>query len=254
MSEILVEAIAEKRVPQALVDTFTPIVSECKMHFNDDGIHVRAVEPANVAMGYVDLDRAAFASYESPGAVTQGVNLDSMDERLGVGDSGDLAQLALDMESRKLNVDVGNVHQAMALIDPDAVREEPDLPDLDLPNTVVLSGKQVRDAIDAVGMVSDHVEIRGDPELEVVEFVGEGDVDETVVEFGQEEAMDGTQAVEAGASLFSHEYSEALAKPIPNDAEVSITFGDEFPAVWDWSAVDGHMDVTQMIAPRIRSR
>lgn len=253
MSEIIAEAIAEKRVPQKLLDVFTPLVSECKMHFNDDGIHVRAVEPANVAMGYVDLDRAAFASYESPGAVTQGVNLDAMDDRLSVGDSGDLAQLSLDMESRKLNVDVGNVHQAMALIDPDAVRQEPDLPDLDLPNEIVLTGKQLKGAVDAVGMVSDHVEIRGDPEREVVEFVGEGDVDETVVDLGQDDVLDGTKITEAGASLFSHDYSEKLAKPIPNDAEVSITFGEEFPAVWDWGAVDGHMDVTQMIAPRIRS-
>lgn len=254
MSEIIVDAIADKAVPQQLIDTFLPLVDECKMHFNADGVHVRAVDAANVAVADVTMSTDAFESYESPGAVTQGVNLEAFDERLSVGGGSELVNLSLDMETRKLNVDVGNINQAMAMIDPDAVRNEPDLPEIDLPNTVRLTGSQLNDAISAVGMVSDHLEIRGDPDGEVVEFIGEGDTDETVVEFGHEEALEGTQLKEEAASLFSHEYIDSLATPVPNDTEVKIQFGQDFPTIWDWSAVDDCMTVTQSLAPRIQSR
>jgi len=250
MSEIIFEAVADKSAPEALVETFDPLVSEVKMHFNDGGIEVRAVDPANVGMTDATLAADAFESYDSPGAVTQGINLERLDERLGVGDSGDLANLSLDMETRKLNVDVGPISQAMALIDPDSVRQEPDLPDLDLPNTVVLTGAQLETAVDAVGMVSNHVEIKAD-DGDLV-FAGQGDIDETTVRYGSGDVID-SDVTEDVASLFSHEYLEGFVEPMPADAEVEVTFGDEFPVWIEWVGVDGHLDVTMMLAPRIQS-
>lgn len=253
MSEILVEAVAEKRVPQQLVNTFSPLVNEAKIHFNDDGIHMRAVDAANIAMHYVDLSAEAFESYDSPGAVTQGVNLGSIDDRLGFGDSGDMVHLALDMETRKLNIDVENFEQRVALIDPDAIRQEPDLPDLDLPNTAVLTGEQLQQAVDALELVSDHVEIAADADAATVEFIGEGDTDDTTVTFDSDRTGDETKLLESVASLYSQEYMEKLVKPIPADAEVTMQFGEEFPVILDWTAVDGHLTVKSMLAPRIRS-
>lgn len=250
MSEIIFEAVADKSAPQALVETFDPLVSEVKMHFNDEGVQVRAIDPANVGMIDATLAADAFESYDSPGAVTQGINLKRLDERLGVGDSGDLANLSLDMETRKLNVDVGPISQAMALIDPDSVREEPDLPDLDLPNTVVLTGAQLETAVDAVGMVSNHVEIKAD-DGDIV-FAGQGDIDETTVRYGAGDCID-SDVTEDVASLFSQEYLDGFVDPMPADAEVEVTFGDEFPVWIEWTAVDGHLDVTMMLAPRISS-
>jgi len=251
MSEIIVDAVAEKAAPEQLLDTLTPLVTECKMHFNDDGVTVRAVEAAKVAMVDAHLSATAFESYESPGAVTQGVNLERMSDRLSVGGGSDMVNLSLDMESRKLNVDVGNIQQAMALIDPDAVRAEPDLPDLDLPNTVVLEGQPLDAAVSAVDMVSDHVDIRAAGDR--VEFVGQGDTDETVVTFGPEDAIDASGIDADVTSIFSLEFIEAFVDPMPSDAEVTLTFGDEMPLWVEWSAFDGELDVTQMVAPRIKS-
>jgi len=250
MSEIIFEATADKSGPQKLVETFDPLVSEVKMHFNDGGISVRAVDPANVGMIDATLAADAFESYDSPGAVTQGINLERLDERLGVGDSGDLANLSLDMETRKLNVDVGHISQAMGLIDPDSVRQEPDLPDLDLPNTVVLTGDQLETAVDAVGMVSNHVEITAD-DGDIV-FAGQGDIDETTVRYGAGDCID-SDVTEDVASLFSHEFLEGFVDPMPADAEVELAFGDEFPVWFEWAAVEDCFDVSQMLAPRIQS-
>jgi proliferating cell nuclear antigen len=254
MSEILFEAVAEKAAPKQLLDALTPLVNECKMHFNDGGVTVRAVDAANVAMVDAHLSAAAFESYESPGAVTQGVNLDAMSDRISVGGGSDLVNLSLDMESRKLNIDVDNIQQAMALIDPDAIRQEPDLPDLDLPNDAVLEGAQLDAAVSAVDMVSDHVDVVGDVAGGTVEFVGRGDTDETVVTYGPEDAIDVSGVVEDTKSIYSLEFIEAFVDPIPSDADVTLSFGDEFPLWLEWSALEGEFTVTQMVAPRIQSK
>jgi proliferating cell nuclear antigen len=254
MSEIIVDAIAEKHVPQQLFDVFTPLVTEAKIHFNNDGIHMRAVDPANIAMNYVDLDTSAFESYESPGAVTQGINLEAVTDRLAFGDGSDLVHLSLDMETRKLNVDVENFQQQVALINPDAIRSEPDVPDLDLPNTVELSGGQMEEAVQALDLVSDHVELAALDDLDGVAFKAEGDTDATTVEFGMERVGDRTDVTEAVASLYSQEYLEKIVTPIPSSVDVTVEFGDEFPVIMEWEGLDGALSVTQMLAPRIQRK
>lgn len=254
MSEVVFDAVADRDVPQQFIDTFTPLVDEAKIHFNDDGIHTRAVDAANIAMNYVDLDPAAFEHYEAPGSVTQGANLNAIDDRLSLANGGDLVNLSLDMEVRKLSVDVRNIEQKVALIDPDSVRQEPDVPDHDLPNTVTLTGEDLNEVVTALDMVSDHLDIIGDPDAETVRFYAEGDTDESEVDFGREETLDPTKITEKAMSIFSMGYFKKLTKPIPKDAEVTIQFGEEFPMWMDWEACDGNLDVRQMLAPRIQSR
>jgi len=250
MSEIVAEAIGPKSVPQWLLDVYLPLVDEAKVHFNDDGIAVRAVDPANVAMHFVTLDQSAFEHWDSPGTVTVGANLNRFDEFLDIG-TADTTRLAIDMETRKLHIDTAPVENTMALIDPDSVRQEPDLPDLDLPNTVALTGQQLDMAITAVENVSDHLEIHCDVDAETVAVVGEGDTDETRVTFEREDCADGTQIKETTVSKYSVNYLEKLVKPVPKDATVTIDIGNEHPIRWDWTAMDGCLDVTTMCAPRI---
>lgn len=254
MSEVVFDAIASQKVPQHLVDLFTPIVDEAKIHFNDDGIHIRAVDAGNVAMAYADLGTAAFESYEAPGSVTQGANVNRIDDRLSVADAGDLVDMSLDMETRKLHLGIGHINHTVGLINPDSIRQEPDVPDLELPNTAVLEGRDLKEVADVADMVSDHLTVEGGPDDERVRFVAEGDIDASDLEFGREETLDGTKLAESTESIFSVDYFQNLVKAIPKDAEVTIQFGEEWPMWLDWQALDGNLEVRQMLAPRIKTR
>lgn len=253
MSEIIAEAILPAETLQQYVDTFTPLVDEGCVHFNDGGIHTTIADPANIAMiAPAELDSAAFESYDAPGAATIGVNFVTLDERLSKAGAGELVHLAVDMETRKLTLEYGNATHAVGMIDPDAIRNEPDGPDLELPNQATLVAEDVRDALDHVEMVSDHVEIAADPDAEAVTFVGAGDIDDTTVTFDADDILWADVQAET-MSLFSHDYLDELTSPMPADAEVTLTFGDEFPMLLDWEACEGHLSVHQIIAPRIQS-
>jgi len=162
-------------------------------------------------------------------------------------------ELALDMETRMLEIDIRNTHQSVALIDQESVRDEPDLPDLDLPNEVVVEGADWEEAIDVVGMATDHVVYEADPEAEHVQVIGEGDTDDSVVTFDREHVVD-AQVREATRSMFSHGYLEDLAGPIPKAAEVAVELGDELPVRYRYTGENGHLEVMHMVAPRIESR
>lgn len=253
MSEIIAEAIIEASTLKQYVDVFTPLVDEGRIHFNDDGITTRVCDAANVAMiAPATLDAAAFESYDAPGAATIGVSFVTLSERLGAANSGDLVHLKVDMETRKLRLSYRNIDQSVAMIDPDAIQQEPDLPDLDLPNELTVEAGDLDEAATVIDMVTDHIGIDARPDDREVALIGEGDVDDTTVTFGDEETIH-ADVPEDTWSLFSLDYVEELVKPMPGDAEVRIRFGDEFPMKLDWEACDGHLTVHELLAPRIQS-
>ena len=253
MSEIIADAIIDAGTLQQYVDVFTPLVAEGRIHFNDDGITTAVCDSANVAMiAPGRLDAAAFESYDAPGAATIGVSFDTLSERLGAANSGDLVRLRVDMETRKLKLDYRNISQSVGMIDPDAIRQDPDTPDIDLPNTMTVEAGALDEAATVIDMVTDHLGIDARPDDREVALIGQGDIDDTEVVFGDEETIS-ADVPEDTWSLFSLEYVEELIDPMPADAEVTLTFGDEFPMLLDWEACEGRLTVHQMLAPRIES-
>ena len=252
--EITTRGIVSADILQQYVDTLSSLVDEARVHFDDSGLSARAVDPANVAMVDADLSKHAFEAYESPGEVRIGVALDKLDEKLGSANSDDLVEFGLDMETRHLRLRYRTVEHKMALIDPDSIREEPDIPDLDLPNYAEILSGDLQEARKNVALVTDHIWIRGDEVAGEGElrFVGEGDTDRTVLSY----VGDDLQRDEIGQeseSCFSVDYIEDMDKPIPSGVTVGLEFGDEFPIILTWRAFEESLDVTYSLAPRITS-
>ena len=244
------KAIVSADTLGAALDSVSVLVDECKINLNDDGLAIRAVDPANVGMVDLTLDVDAFESYETDGGVI-GVNLARLEDFVGMADTDQLVQLELDEETRKLHVKIEGLEGTLALIDPESIRKEPDIPNLDLPATVVVEGKDIDRAVKAADMVSDHIALGVDEDEEVFYVDAEGDTDDVHLELGREELID-LVAGEA-RSLFSLDYLKDMNKAIPKDAEVEIELGQEFPVKLHFDIAEGKGQVTYMLAPRIQS-
>lgn len=254
MSEIVAEGIIDAGTLQQYIDSLTPLVSEARIHWNEDGLSANVVDPANVAMIVPShLEYRAFESYDAPGSATIGLALDRLDDRLDPASPDQLVQLQVDMETRRLNVDFGRAHQELGLIEPDAIRKEPDVSKLDLPNVVTIEGGELTDALKVVDMVSDHVVVSGDPDGDPLRLFGQADTDESEVSFTRADCIDADIGT-ACESVFSLEYLMELTTAIPDDAEVVVRYGDEFPIRVDWEASDGWLTVESVLAPRIQSQ
>ena len=243
-------AIEANRLQQA-IDAAHAVVDECRVHLCDDGLVIRAVDPANVAMVDEHVSADAFETYNTDcGEV--GIDLDRLSEVVGIADEDDdLVQFDLDAKTRKLDVQVNAVEYTLALIDPEAIRMEPDIPDLDLPALFSIGQADLKRAIRAADMVSDHVWFRVDADEACFIAGAEGDTDDVELEIAGED-LENADLHEAD-SLFSLDYLKDLRKPLLKDTAVDVQLGKEFPVVLGFEQADGAIDVTYMLAPRIQS-
>jgi hypothetical protein len=123
---------------KTVLKTLGAIVDETRIHIDEDGLRMRAVDPANVAMDDLELEAAAFESYDaSPGLL--GVNLDRFSNVVKMANKTDLVQLWFDTSTFKLVVYIDGLEFTMACLDPQTIRSEPTLPDLDLPASATVS-------------------------------------------------------------------------------------------------------------------
>ncbi len=243
-------AIVSADTLQATLDSVGVLVDECKIHLEGGGLEIRAVDPANVGMVDLTLDSSAFESYEADGGLI-GVNLVRLQDIAGMADSDQLVHLELDEETRKLHISIDGLEYTLALIDPDSIREEPDLPDLDLPATIVIEGRDIDRAVTAADMVSDHIELGVDEDEETFYVKAEGDTDDVHLELGAGDLID--LVVGSASSLFSLDYLKDMNRAIPADAEVTMELGEEFPVKLHFDIAEGEGTVTYMLAPRIQS-
>ncbi|GAA0264248.1 DNA polymerase sliding clamp [Halobacterium noricense] len=244
------KAIVSADTLRETLDSVSVLVDECKIHLDEDGFSIRAVDPANVGMVDLDLGAAAFESYEADGGII-GVNLSRLEDIAGMADTDQLVQLELDEETRKLHIQIDGLEYTLALIDPDSIRQEPDIPDLDLSANVVIEGADIDRSVRAADMVSDHIALGVDAADELFYVDAEGDTDDVHLELTRDDLID----LEAGDahSLFSLDYLKDMNKAIPKDAEVELELGDEYPVKIHFDIAEAQGHVTYMLAPRIQS-
>ena len=244
------EAIIQKDRLESLLEPVNAIVDECKIHLGGEAVSISAVDASNVALVDVQLDAAAFESYETDGGVIA-VHLDRLEAVVANADAGALVKLRLNDETRKLQIAFGRVDFELALLDPDAVREEPDLPDLDLPATVGLEGRHLDQAVTLTGMVADHVELGVDATAGVFYASTAGDMDQVYIEHPGDElrTLSGGEA----RSLFSLNYLEDIESTIDKDAEVTLRLGEELPAEIGFQIAEAYGDCEFMLSPRVEA-
>ncbi|AFH21865.1 PCNA-like protein [environmental Halophage eHP-11] len=237
-----------------LTDALGPVsalVDECKLRFDDDGLSITAVDPANVAMVDMTINRGAFDGFESDDRVL-GVNLERLEDVLSMADSGDVVKVSLDQETRKLDIDIGGLSYTLALIDPDSIRQEPDIPDLDLPATVVVEGRQISRGVSAADLCSDHITLQAAADEETFYINAEGDTDDVSLALGDDDLLSANVS-ESCESMFSLDYLSDMERAMPSDGEISLRLGTEVPVKMRYSLADGSVEVVNMLAPRISS-
>lgn len=247
----LFEASIEAGSFQNAMTSVNAIVDECRIHLCDDGLVIRAVDPANVAMIDETITDDAFKSYSTDcGEI--GIYLDRMMDVVSIADDSEtLVQLTLNPEIRKLEMQVGSVEYTLALIDPDSIRMEPDIPDLDWPAEVSIDSAEFERGIRAGDMVADHLEYIVDPDAQQFITTADGDTDDVHLELGEDDVKNASWGV--ADSLFSLDYLKDIRKPIPSGTTLRLEMGEEFPLMLSFTMADETVEVTYMLAPRIQS-
>lgn len=266
------------RVIRPFFDAVAAVVDECKLRVDESGISINAVDPSNVAAMEIEAPAEAFESYDVIGGdeTVIGLDLDALDDHLSHARLGkrndDPVELTLDAATlvAEIERDYGETttrrRDEWLPIDPDAVRQEPEVPTLSLPWHADVDRRGLVETIES--MPSNHFDISeadGSMAFEAKAYDGNGDNDpveatrvtfEGVVEATEEQ--DDADYDDA-SSIISLSYAREVAKGLTAAKvdRVGVTFGEEFPIFFDFERTDGDGQLVYegryMVAPRIGS-
>lgn len=235
---------------QAFTDQINSVVDESKVRFEDERLRTRAVDPANVAMIDVKLSEDGFEAWEGEGVI--GLNIRQMMDVLDASKAGQF-EIDADTDARKLHVQLGEAKFQLATIDPEALREEPDLPDLDLNAEVMLQASRFKRIVAQADTLTDRVRLGWDDREYEFFASAEGSTDTFDLRVHSTSLVD-VKSDGPADSLFSLDYLKNAAEVVPEDAIVTLRIGEEFPMKLTYSfGPSQNGSVEYMQAPRILS-
>jgi len=238
------EITVKMDVLKEIVGVVSTLVEEVKFNAEPEGITIKAVDPAHVAMLVMELKPEAFEKYDAKG-MAFAIEVDKLKDLLKLG--GDTVDMRYDEEKNRLIACLGNLTKEMSLLDL-AGMSDPKVPQLNLEAYVVLSVVELGRGIKASESVSEHVALSTEKDKFIISAAGDRDSAELVL--GKDELVE-INTPESMRSLFSLDYFSSMIKAIGGKGDVKIFLGKEYPMKMVFSIADGNGDVMYLLAPRI---
>ncbi len=244
----MLNAEIKSDVLKELVEIVGTIVDEVKINLDEDGLSLKAVDPAHVAMVDLSLDSDGFESFEAE-QTELGINLNKVEKFLKLSGSGDMIYLSHDEEDNRLNMEVNNITQKMPLLDT-AGMTDPNVPSLDLPISMRIKGEHLLNGVKASENISDHISITANPDG--FEIFSEEDENSVKMSLGEDDLEELT-ANEEVKSLFALDYFSDMVKCVSKNAMLDIELGADYPIKIQFGFAEGSGNVRYLLAPRIES-
>jgi len=238
----------KSEVLKEVVDIVGTLVDEAKFSVGKEGITLKAVDPAHVAMVDLSLDKGAFEEYKADESEL-GVDIDKLKEVLKLARAGDIIGIKHDEEKNKLILNVGNITRWMSLVDT-AGLSDPKVPNLDLPAKISMRVDELKQGIRASESVSDHLALISSPDG--FEMFSEGDTDSVNLKLPKD-LLEKLDCKEKVRSLFPLDYFSNIVKVISTPTTVTLSLGSDYPVKLEFNFADEKGRVTYLLAPRIES-
>ncbi len=233
-----------------VMTALTAMVDEARLNITPGGISVKAVDPANVAMVSMTLEKEAFESFEATDGVL-GIDLTKLSGFVEMADNNDVIELELIEDTHKLKITFRGLSYTLSLLDPEAMRKEPKIPSLDLPVEISISGTDFKYGLKAADKIAEYVSFGVDAEVSKFYLSASGDMDEVIYEV----PADRLKIVKASEakSLFAMEYLIEIQKLAEKTGEITIIMGKDYPIKIGFPISEGKGTVEYMIAPRVET-
>jgi proliferating cell nuclear antigen len=242
------KAKVKAEVLKTVLDAVNTLVDEAKILCTPEGISLKAVDPAHVAMVDLSLSKGAFEEYKAD-HVEMGIDLDKLKDILKLASSGDTIGMEYKEDSHRLVFTIGHLVRRMSLVDT-AQLSDPKVPNLTLPNKVTLLASELQQGIKASEAVSDHVALVA--EKDSFELIADGDTDQVNLKLTGD-ALVAIEGTERSRSLFSLDYFANMAKVVKGSEPLVLNLGTDYPVKMEFDIADGKGHITYLLAPRIES-
>jgi len=234
-------------VLKGIVNIISTLIDEVKFTITSEGMTLKAVDAAHVAMIEMNLTKGAFESFSAEDTEI-GLDLEKVKGVLKLAGSGETIRMEQDDATGKLVFKVGNITRRMSLIDTTGMND-PKVPQLNLTATITVPIEELQKRVRAVESISDHITLKAGPEF--FELSCEGDTDSVSLRLDPSSAKISTDS--DVCSMFPPDYLANIIKAIPSGTQVDIELDNDYPMKLVFALADGAAKVDYLLAPRIES-
>ena len=238
---------------KGLVNVISTLIDEVKFTITPEGMTLKAVDPAHVAMIELNIEAGAFESY-SADQTEIGLDLDKVKDVLKLSSSGDIISMEQDENYGRLIFKVGNITRRMHLVDTSSMND-PKVPDLNVSAHIEVPVSELQRGIKASENISDHIALTTCEDY--FELACEGDTDSVNLRLDRSQLLGFEVAGDSPngryCSLFPLDYFSNLIKAVPSDVPVRIDMDNDYPVMINFALADGKGAVKYLLAPRIES-
>ncbi|MGQ9582411.1 MAG: proliferating cell nuclear antigen (pcna) [Thermoplasmatota archaeon] len=224
------------------------LVEEVKLNVSSEGISLRAVDPAHVAMVELSLKAGAFEELKAS-ACELGVDIEKFREILKLARAGSVIKLNHDEDKNKLVVSLENLTRRMSLVDT-AGMSDPKVPNVNLPAKVIIKTEELGQGIRASESISDHIALIATPEY--FELSAEGETDSVSLKLPRD-LLEVLETKDTVKSLFSLDYFSNMIKSVGATPTVNLNLGTDYPVRIEFDIAGGEGHVKYLLAPRIEN-
>ncbi|MBQ8179381.1 MAG: DNA polymerase sliding clamp [Candidatus Methanomethylophilaceae archaeon] len=233
---------------KGIVNIISTLIDEVKFTITPEGMTLKAVDAAHVAMIEMDVGKGAFESFTATDSEI-GLDLDKVKGVLKLASSGDVIRMEQDESHGRLVFKVGNITRRMNLVDTSSM-SDPKVPQLSLTANISVSVDELQKGIRAADTISDHITLKAGADY--FELSCEGDTDSVSLRLGKDvlPALDTDSEV---CSMFPLDYFSNIVKAVPSGTMVNIELDNDYPVKLLFGLADGNAKVNYLLAPRIES-
>jgi len=226
-----------------VIDILSELVTEVRIKFNEFGLSIGAIDPANVALVSFKLPKSSFSQFET-GEEVLGINLDDLKrilKRCGNGSS-----LILEKKENFLNIliqDKIKRNFSLNLIEVEA--EEKEIPELEYTARVEISSSDLIDSVEDCLVVADACSFIVQEGKFIIEAKG---INSAMSEFSGDEAKIEAENCKVRYSL---EYLQKFMKGAKLVEKTILNFAEDHPLKLDIKSE--HMELNFLLAPRVEN-
>jgi len=239
--------LVKLETPQILsrvVDIISELVIEVRIKFNEQGMRIVAIDPANVAMVEFKLPKSAFSQFEIEGNEILGINLDSLKKilkRTGAGSS-----LILEKKDNLLEIHIQDrIKRNFKLNLIEIESEDKDMPNLEFVAVVELDSVDFTASIEDCAVVADACSFLTNEGKFIIEAKG---INSAMSEFSGDEAKINAEDCK---SRYSLEYLQKFIKGAKLTQKTTLKFSNDHPLGLEFRT--DFMELNFILAPRVET-
>lgn len=226
------------------------IKEEVSFKLTNDGMSLRAMDPANVAMVSFRLLVPAFEAYKLEGDMTLGVDMERLYNVLKQALPGDAVVLKADETKLHITYE-GRSKRRFSIPLLELNNEDRKAPNLEFSTTARITPNAMKQALSDAKVVGDSVVFNAADD--VLKISATGDTGEVEVELkADNEQLLALEVREASRARYALDYLEKMIKGSKLSNEVIVKFKTDYPIEIDYALKDTLM-LSFILAPRVET-